>query len=348
LECGHTRPGCAEAEEKFFWEIVSYDIKISNGVLKRAQAKLGWQNETPLNHHRVLIMQKFAAHPGLPRAAVLFAIMTLSACGGGEQPGGDAGKVLLSSTVASQADANAAAADGLSAPAKKEIAMQLVSSSENSSLDWKAQYAYIEDIGDGRGYTGGIIGFTSGTSDMLELVTVYDQIKPGNLLSPYLPALRKVNGSASHAGLDPNFVSDWQKAAQDPVFQQSQNSLRDNEYFNPAVSLAKQDGLRTLGQFIYYDAIVMHGPGTDSQRNSFQGIRAQALKKALPPSRGGNETAYLNAFLDVRRALMQSEPDHAGNLDRLDTQQRLFLQNGNLDLNTPLNWKVNGDSYQIR
>ncbi|WP_300752863.1 chitosanase, partial [Janthinobacterium sp.] len=106
--------------------------------------------------------------------------------------------------------------------------------------------------------------------------------------------------------------------------------------------------LRTLGQFIYYDAIVMHGPGADSQRNSFQGIRAQAQLKALPPSRGGNETAYLNAFLDVRRTLMQSEPDHAGNLDRLDTQQRLFLQNGNLDLNTPLNWKVNGDSYQIR
>ncbi|MGW2054939.1 chitosanase, partial [Streptomyces sp. NPDC001840] len=32
-------------------------------------------------------------------------------------------------------------------PAKKEIAMQLVSSAENSSLDWKAQYGYIEDIG---------------------------------------------------------------------------------------------------------------------------------------------------------------------------------------------------------
>ncbi|MFZ4874561.1 chitosanase [Janthinobacterium sp. Mn2066] len=293
-------------------------------------------------------MQKLAPHPGLPRAAVLLAILALSACGGGGQPGGDAGNVLISNSSASQPGANAAAADGLSAPAKKEIAMQLVSSSENSSLDWKAQYAYIEDIGDGRGYTGGIIGFTSGTSDMLELVTAYDKSKPGNLLSPYLPALRKVNGSASHAGLDPNFVTDWQKAAKDPVFQQSQDTVRDNEYFNPAVSLAKQDGLRTLGQFIYYDAIVMHGPGTDAQRNSFQGIRAQAQLRALPPSRGGNETAYLNAFLDVRRALMQSEPDHAGNLDRLDTQQRLFLQNGNLDLNTPLNWKVNGDSYQIK
>ncbi len=29
---------------------------------------------------------------------------------------------------------------GLRDPAKKDIAMQLVSSAENSSLDWKAQY----------------------------------------------------------------------------------------------------------------------------------------------------------------------------------------------------------------
>ncbi|MYT55611.1 chitosanase, partial [Streptomyces sp. SID7834] len=36
---------------------------------------------------------------------------------------------------------------GLDDPAKKDIAMQLVSSAENSTLDWKAQYGYIEDIG---------------------------------------------------------------------------------------------------------------------------------------------------------------------------------------------------------
>lgn len=293
-------------------------------------------------------MQKLAIHTNLPRAAVLMAILTLSACGGGSQPGGNSGTTAISSTsVSSNSQPNATAPDGLSVPVKKELAMELVSTSENSSLDWRAQYAYIEHLTDGRGYTGGIIGFTSGTSDMLELVTAYDKIEPGNLLSPYLPALRQVNGSDSLEGLEPNFVTDWAKAALDPVFQQSQDTLRDNEYFNPAVTLAKQDGLRTLGQFIYYDAIVMHGPGTAKQRHSFQGIRAQTLLKALPPSQGGDETAYLNAFLDVRRALMLSEPDHKDNIDRLDTQQRLFLQNGNLDLNTPLTWKVNGDSYQI-
>ncbi|KJY45898.1 chitosanase, partial [Streptomyces sp. NRRL S-444] len=79
-----------------------------------------------------------------------------------------------------------AAAVGLDDPAKKDIAMQIVSSAENSSLDWKAQYKYIEDIDDGRGYTAGIIGFCSGTGDMLDLVEYYTDVKPGNVLAKYL------------------------------------------------------------------------------------------------------------------------------------------------------------------
>lgn len=84
----------------------------------------------------------------------------------------------------------------LADPAKKEIAMQLVSSAENSSLNWRAQYGYIEDINDGRGYTGGIIGFTSATGDMLQVVSLYGMMAPKAGLLKFLPALRKVNGTA--------------------------------------------------------------------------------------------------------------------------------------------------------
>jgi chitosanase len=236
------------------------------------------------------------------------------------------------------------AAAGLDDPAKKEIAMKLVSSAENSSLDWKAQYKYIEDIGDGRGYTAGIIGFCSGTGDMLELVQLYADRKPGNVLAKYLPALRRVNGSDSHSGLDPNYTRDWQTAAADSAFKTAQNDERDRVYFNPAVAQGKSDGIGTLGQFIYYDAIVMHGPGNDS--TSFGGIRKRALQKAKPPSQGGNETTYLNAFLDARVWAMKQEEAHS-DTSRVDTAQRVFLRNGNLNLNTPLDWKVYGDSFHI-
>ena len=239
----------------------------------------------------------------------------------------------------------AAAAVNLDDPAKKEIAMKLVSSAENSSLDWRGQFKYIEDIGDGRGYTAGIIGFCSGTGDMLELVEYYTAQKPGNVLAKYLPALRKVNGGDSHSGLDPNFTKDWKTAAADKAFQDAQEHERDRVYFNPSVKQGKDDGLGALGQFIYYDAIVMHGPG--DSKYSFGGIRKTAMSKAKTPAQGGSQAAYLGAFLDARKKAMQSEEAHS-DTSRVDTAQRVFLNASNFDLNPPLKWKVYGESFEIK
>ncbi|AGZ46499.1 chitosanase [Actinoplanes friuliensis] len=225
-------------------------------------------------------------------------------------------------------------------PAKKDVAMQIVSAAENSSLNWRAQFSYIEDIGDGRGYTAGIIGFCSGTGDMLELVQAYTATKPGNVLAKYLPALRNVNNSDSHAGLDPNYTRDWKTAAADPVFQAAQESERDRVYFNPSVRDGKSDGVRALGQFAYYDASVVHG------YEGMRSIRSRALQRAKPPSQGGNETTWLNAFLDERVIEMKKEAAH-DDVTRIDTAQRVFLRNGNLDMNTPLDFSIYGDSYHI-
>jgi chitosanase len=232
------------------------------------------------------------------------------------------------------------AATWLDDPRKKDIAMQLVSSAENSSLDWRAQFGYVEDIDDGRGYTGGVIGFCSGTSDMLAVVSEYTRREPTNILVRYLPALRAVNGSDSHDGLDPDFTRDWAAAGDDPVFQQVQQDERDRLYFDPAVSLAKADGVRALGQFAYFDAAVMHGV------NGMRRIRTAALRVAKSPAQGGDETGYLNAYLDAREAEMRTESAHT-ETTRVDTAQRAFLRASNLDLDTPLAWKVYGESYAI-
>jgi chitosanase len=229
-------------------------------------------------------------------------------------------------------------APSLDDPVMKDIAMQLVSSAENSTVDWQAQYGYIEDIGDGRGYTGGIIGFCSGTSDMLAAVAEYTRRKPTNVLVPYLAALRKVNGSDSHEGLDPGFPAAWKTAGGDPDFRQVQRDERDRIYFDPAVAQAKVDGLRALGQFIYYDAAVMHGA------NGMRNIRARALRVAKSPATGGDEVRYLDAYLDARATEMRTEPAHA-DTSRVDTAQRAFLRASNLDLNLPLSWQVYGETY---
>ncbi|MEU1484595.1 chitosanase [Streptomyces sp. NPDC005752] len=235
---------------------------------------------------------------------------------------------------------------GLDDPAKKDIAMRLVSSAENSTLDWKAQYGYVEDIGDGRGYTAGIIGFCSGTGDLLKVVERYTAKHPGNVLADFLPALRAVNGSDSHEGLGAAFTHAWTEAAADPGFRAAQDAERDSSYFDPAVERAEADGLSALGQFVYYDAYVMHGYADAEGTVGFRTMRAQALAEADPPSGGGDEEAYLNAFLDARVAAIRKEPSHS-DTSRVETAQRVFVREGRLQLETPLVWKVYGERFRI-
>ncbi len=74
----------------------------------------------------------------------------------------------------------------------------------------------------------------------------------------------------------------------------------------------------------------MHGDGDDA--TSFRNIRKRALRTAKPPAQGGAEVAYLNAFLDARVWAMKQEEAHS-DTTRVDTEQRVFLHNGNLNLN---------------
>ncbi|MFE6332592.1 chitosanase [Streptomyces sp. NPDC057798] len=233
---------------------------------------------------------------------------------------------------------------GLAAPAKKELALQITATAEFSSLNWRLGYGSVEDNGDGCGYTAGIIGFCTGTHDLLALVERYTEKHPDNGLARYLPALRAVDGTDSHEGLDPGFPAAWKAESKKPAFRTAQDKERDRVYFNPAVRLAKLDGLGTLGQFVYYDAMVLHGP--DPSPNGFYGLRERALREAKLPSKGGSEKAYLDIFLDIRKQAMQRKKSTA-DTSRIDTAQREWLDNGNMELRTPLAWRLYGDRYQV-
>ncbi|MBT2491208.1 chitosanase [Streptomyces sp. ISL-96] len=233
---------------------------------------------------------------------------------------------------------------GLAAPDKKELAHELVATAMNSTKKWRSLYGHIADSGHGSGYCGGVVGFCSGTKDMLTLVESYTEDHPDNGLAEYLPALREVNGTDSHKGLD-GFTEAWEQEADQAAFRAAQDELRDSMYFKEAVDLAKMDGLGTLGQFIYYDAMVLHGPGVG--RDGFYGIRERAMAKAKTKAEGGKETVYLNAFLDTCRQVMK-QSDSGRDTSRIDTAQRVFLREGNLDLRTPLTWHMYGEEFRSR
>lgn len=227
----------------------------------------------------------------------------------------------------------------------RDTVFSLVSSAENSTSDFNAEYGYIEDIGDGRGYTCGIIGFTSATGDLLDVVKLYVELAPNdNPLKPYVPALEAAVGSDTHAGLGTGFVSAWKKACKTSQMIEAQNAILNEQYMLPAVNAAQVDALSPLGQYVYYDALVMHGPGNDAE--SFGGIRNAALKKAKTPAQGGDEATYLSAFLDVRSKVMLKEEAHS-DLSRINVQ-RTFIKEKKWGLSRPLVWTMYGDRFELK
>ncbi|KAJ3399439.1 chitosanase [Chytriomyces confervae] len=74
--------------------------------------------------------------------------------------------------------------------------MSLVWVAENSegNLDgvvpWYKAYSYIQNIGDGRGFTTNIVGFCSGTGDLLVFLQNLQKISPCHPLTKYIPDVR--------------------------------------------------------------------------------------------------------------------------------------------------------------
>lgn len=180
---------------------------------------------------------------------------------------------------------------------------------------------------------------------MLEVINRYIELKPtDNVLQKYVPALEQVNGSDSHVGLGDDFISDWKKASDDSEMIQAQDEIVDEMYMDTAVKYVDRDGLSLLGEFIYYDALVVHGPGNDE--DSFGGIHDAAMREAKAPADGGAEGEYLLAFLDARSIIMMKEEAHS-DLSRIEAQ-RSFIHDGNYNLSLPLIWTMYGDNYELR
>lgn len=229
-------------------------------------------------------------------------------------------------------------------PELKVTCLQLTTACENSSGTF--DYNYAENIGDGRGITFGIIGFTTGTYDGNELIKYYTQLNPNNTLAKYIPSLDKIdNGkhdsegkSDDTTGLE-NFISDVQ-ACSDPLFKQAQLYELNVHYWNPAIKVANSMGAKNnLTLAFIYDMCVNHGE--DGAQDY-----VDRVKKDLggTPVTGVDENDFLYALMDYRYDdLAKDDPEGK---DRVKAFEKL-LDEENLDIKAPFEFTVYGDTYTI-
>jgi chitosanase len=233
-----------------------------------------------------------------------------------------------------------------------QVIGQMVSVFENSTPE--IQYAYVEDLDDGRGYTAGRAGFCTACGDLLTVVKTYTAQVPDNPLARYLPTLTKLAASSddSTEGLS-GFENAWRAAAEDPVFRQVQDQVTDTLYYAPARKIAQDNGVRSaLGLAILVDTAVEQGTDTDPDGLPAMVTKTNAAVSGTPAD-GVDETTWLRGFLAVRRATLEhpSSSDTTNvwkeSVGRVDALAAL-LDAGNLDLETPFTINPWGDPQTIR
>jgi hypothetical protein len=228
---------------------------------------------------------------------------------------------------------------------KQKIDM-LVSMGENDNTI--INYGYAKNIGDGRGYTIGKVGFTTGTGDFIIVAQCYNMAKPGNVLQKYWSALVYINnllqaGDAGNIGdtskIDAigNFVSDVAAAAaeappagqQENAFQICQDSLADADYLSAAAAHLAERGLQgALTAGFLYDTELNFGEADDPSDGGTVGtvtVLGRADKdygSTLPKSFAGlpwEESKWLGYVIKERTLVMAANSTWKSAIDQNST-----------------------------
>lgn len=231
-------------------------------------------------------------------------------------------------------------------PQQKAVALQLTTANENSTTFF--QYNYAEYLGDGRGITFGIVGFTTGTYDGNVLIKYYTKLNPENSLARFIPALDAID-ALPHTGNDGDSndstegLEGFMEAVQsntDPLFRQAQIDKMNDHYWMPAVNLYEDLGAKyPLTQAFLYDMTVNHG-----KLGAKRMIDRTNIDLGGSPATGVDEKDYLSRLMDTRYSYLVSTKNPGS--DRVNAYRRI-LEEGNLDLVTPIQYSVYGDDFII-
>ncbi|ORX94322.1 lysozyme-like protein [Basidiobolus meristosporus CBS 931.73] len=209
-------------------------------------------------------------------------------------------------------------------------------------------YSSCENLQDGRGYTCGSVGFTTGTDDAYYVVEEYHKLRPGNYLDKYRKELQRLSnlsyGSGGKGSIKNlrGFPQDWKKAScEDASFREIQDRVADDMYYKPALKIAQQVGIRSeLGKAIFYDTAVQHGWEEDD------GIGLPTLLRMTGSMENKCEEDYLEEFVHNRWQMLCCTEDEVWpeSADRTSDLMDLIKQ-GDFELNGTI--KLNAYSQSI-
>jgi chitosanase len=235
----------------------------------------------------------------------------------------------------------------------RRVAEQLTSIFENGTTE--LQYAYAENLNDGRGITCGRTGFCTGTGDAFEVVKRYCLRRSANPLSVFLPELRRLTSaqdSSETKGLA-GFEASWRECASDAEFRNVQDEVTNELYWVPSQRQADRLGLETnLSRAFIFDTIIQHGDDGDADS---LGALLQKTCNVFggAPSDGVDEREWLSGFIKVRGANLAncndeaSRKEWAGSVGRCDTFRRI-AESGNFSLATPFDVEWESELYSIK
>jgi chitosanase len=167
-------------------------------------------------------------------------------------------------------------------------------------------YAYVEDLGDGRGFTVTHYGFCENTGDLDDVV---EAAGLAQILETKTNRGKLVDDLVEGAGLadvlGPKtdrraFPANWKRCLKDKATRSNLiaacDSVARRLYWDPAVKAVKEDNLsdNPFAYALYYDTLIQHGGGDDP--DSFYAIRSEA--------RGD-----LTAFLKIRKRVLLNASD---------------------------------------
>ncbi|MGE0056279.1 MAG: chitosanase [Hyphomicrobium sp.] len=198
----------------------------------------------------------------------------------------------------------------------------------------QADYEYVEDLRDGRGFTVTQYGFCTYNDEVATIINEFREYAPGTPLAQFIPLLPPFA-----SGIDTEALSHFPDVWRAEISHSEQlvavcDMMADRLYTTPALAAARAAQIYLhVGQAIFYDTWLQHGAGEDG--DSIWSILARTVEKT-----GGRnnceEIEFLRAFLGIRREVLLHPTDEMTregwrrSATRVDALEALLEQNPEL------------------